>query len=43
MGHANQTLGPSNYNVKYAKIGMKKGGKYIANDCVHLKNIKLYV
>ncbi len=43
MGHVNQTLGPSNYNAKYAKTRMKKGEKYIAKDCVHLENIKLYV
>jgi hypothetical protein len=24
------------------KLGMKKGGKYIAKDCAHLKNMKLY-
>jgi len=24
------------------KLGMKKGGEYIAKDCAHLKNMKLY-
>jgi predicted metallopeptidase len=24
------------------KLGMKKGGEYIAHDCIHLRNMKLY-
>jgi hypothetical protein len=24
------------------KLGVKKGEKYIAHDCAHLKNMKLY-
>ncbi len=25
------------------KFGVKKGGKYIAIECIHLKNMKLYL
>lgn len=42
MGHLNKTSRPSNCNVGYVKLGLKIGQEYIAKDCTHLKNLRLY-